>query len=133
MCLSPGPEGDRAPVWKKTWWTFCMYHAQQDQDKGDYQGSRALLDIAEILARDFQDNHARLLGTYKEQAETYQHLGATDAEMYKAAEVTNQKINQLNRDQVTHDYDVAMKELSSMDASPNQSVAFSVNRYHAEG
>jgi serine/threonine protein kinase len=123
----PGPQNDSAPVWRKTYWTWCMWYAQQNEDKGDNQSAHDLLMKAEEQALLMGDNQIRLLATLKEEAENYAKLG-----QYKQQEDTNKRIQNIGREQILHEYEFAMKDLDSLQNASVESVSATMNRLRAE-
>jgi eukaryotic-like serine/threonine-protein kinase len=123
----PGPANDRAPVWRKTYWTWCMWSAQQAEDRGDNQSAHDLLMRAEEQAKEMGDNQIRLVGTLKEESDNYAKLGR-----YQDQENTNKRILEISRQQILREYDFAMKDLDSLSSASVESVSATMNRLRAE-
>lgn len=130
VMMWPGPEGDRAPVWIKTYWTWCMWMSQKNEEWGDNQSSHNLLVKAEELASQMDDRKRRLIETLREESDNYGKLGQFDLQ-----QKTNNRILDIQREQLIAEYELQMRDLDSLLSNSTGNagdVSKTANRLRAE-
>lgn len=125
MSCDNGPENDHGTVLEKTIWNSQTTIAQSLSNAGLYQQAKAVLEAAEITARNRFSNKSRILTALNMQRALFKK-----ARMFEDLQIVDEKISEVNKHILIEGYDRLIKELDELADNPTEAKA-TVNRIMA--